>query len=268
MLIHFNPLKPMFMKTDASYFAISGILYHTAEDSESLQPVAFYSRKLSPAEQNYPITDKELLAIVCSLTHWRCYLEGANYPITVYSDHSNLLTFTTTKQLNRRQARWSQELGAFDFVIKHISGVKNQRADLLSRRHDYQDFAKTSNTKALLDSSKLIAASLRHANITNTSEAEDSDSQSTSDDIEETSTYQDGFTPSNTLLRHPRKLINSILLIKELLNTCRKRDLILSKLGCSIFQQIIMCFYSLRIISTSQEIKGYSYTYYSSSMML
>ena len=161
VLLHFDPLKPTTLETDASDFAISGILYQASKDKQAeLQPVAFYSRKLSPAEQNYVITDKELLAIVCSLKHWRCYLEGANYPITIYSDHSNLLTFTTTKQLNRRQARWSEELGGFDFVIKHISGAQNQRADLLSRRHDYQDIAKTSNTKALLDSAKLIAASL------------------------------------------------------------------------------------------------------------
>ncbi len=230
VLAHFNPLKPVSIETDASDFAISGILYQTAEDSKSLQPVAFYSRKLSPAEQNYPITDKELLAIVCSLRHWRCYLEGANYTITVYSDHSNLLTFTTTKQLNRRQARWSQELGAFDFVIRHISGVKNQRADLLSRRHDYQDFAKTGNTKALLDSSKLIAASFGDTNITSTLEAEDSDSQNsdlqqdTSADIEDTSNHQDGFIPSNTLLKAFRKAYQLDPFAKRTLEYLEKKE--------------------------------------------
>lgn len=228
VLIHFNPLKPVTMETDASDFAISGILYQTMNNSEVLQPVAFYSRKLSPAEENYPITDKELLAIVSSLKQWRCYLEGANYPITIYSDHSNLVTFTTTKQLNRRQARWSQELGAFDYVIKHISGVKNQRADLLSRRHDYQDFAKTSNTKALLDSSKLIAASFESTSTL--PEAEDSDipnsdvPHDTSTDVEDIPNHQDGFTPSNTLLKGFKEAYQLDPFAKRSLEYLQKKD--------------------------------------------
>jgi hypothetical protein len=73
--------------------------------------VAFHSRKLTPPELNYEIHDKEMLAIVTALREWRAYLEGATHPFTVYTDHKNLEYFTTTKVLNRRQARWSELLG-------------------------------------------------------------------------------------------------------------------------------------------------------------
>ncbi len=46
-----------------------------------MYPIAFYSRKLLPAEINYTIYDKEMLAIVQAFKHWRAYLEGATHPV-------------------------------------------------------------------------------------------------------------------------------------------------------------------------------------------
>ena len=65
MLQHFNPEKEPVIETDSSDYAISGILsqYH----DKVLVPVAFMSRKMNPAERNYEIHDKELLAIVASI---------------------------------------------------------------------------------------------------------------------------------------------------------------------------------------------------------
>ena len=59
-------------------------------------PVAYLSRKLSPAEQNYDVHDKELLAIVASLESWRVYTKGSP-ELTILTDHKNLVHFTTTK---------------------------------------------------------------------------------------------------------------------------------------------------------------------------
>ena len=78
-----------------------------------------------------------MFAIVAAFKEWRAYLEGAQYQITVLTDHKNLEYFTTTKTLNRRQARWSETLGNYDFVIKYIPGKKNGKPDALSRRPDY-----------------------------------------------------------------------------------------------------------------------------------
>ena len=85
--------------------------------ASKLHPIAFYSRKFSGAEINYDIHDKELLAIIASFKEWRVYLEGAKHKIQVFTDHKNLLYFTSTKELNRRQVRWSEELSVYDFQI-------------------------------------------------------------------------------------------------------------------------------------------------------
>ena len=55
----------------------------------------------------------------------------------VFTDHKNLEYFTTTKVLNKRQARWAEELAEYNFVIIYCTGASNTKADLLSRRADY-----------------------------------------------------------------------------------------------------------------------------------
>jgi len=99
-------------------------------------PVAFYSRKCTPAECNYDIHDRELLAVVESMRHWRHYLEGFRNPVQILSDHENLKIFMSTKALNRRQARWAELLANYDFVLIPIPGTKNP-SDGPSRRPDY-----------------------------------------------------------------------------------------------------------------------------------
>jgi len=137
ILAHFDATKPVIIETDASDFAIGAIL--SQRDAENrLHPVAFHSRKFTPAEINYEIHDKELLAIVDAFKHWRRYCEGAMYQVEVYSDHQNLEFFTTMKVLNRRQARWAQELAGVDFKIYYRPGTQNGKPDTLSRRPEYR----------------------------------------------------------------------------------------------------------------------------------
>jgi hypothetical protein len=88
------------------------------------------------AELNYDIYDKELLAIFESFKQWRAYLEGARHQTQVFSDHQNLQYFTTTKQLSRRQARWSEFLSSFDFIIHYRAGRLGAKPDALTRRPD------------------------------------------------------------------------------------------------------------------------------------
>jgi len=137
ILAHFDAGKPVIIETDASDFAIGAVL--SQRDTEKrLHPVAFHSRKFQPAEINYEIHDKELLAIVDAFKHWRRYCEGATHQIQVFSDHQNLEYFTTTKVLNRRQARWAQELAGIDFRIYYRPGAQNGKPDALSRRSEYR----------------------------------------------------------------------------------------------------------------------------------
>jgi transposase InsO family protein len=124
------------VETDASGFAIGAILSQLVDGK--LQPVAFFSRKLNPAECNYEIHDKELLAIVAAARHWRHYLEGSDKPVTVYSDHQPLTYFSTKRQLTPRQARWMLYLSPFRLEIRYRPGRQGQKPDALSRRSDYE----------------------------------------------------------------------------------------------------------------------------------
>jgi hypothetical protein len=103
-----------------------------------LHSVAFLSKKLAPAELNYEIYDQEMLAIVRAFQEWRHYLQGAKHRTTVYTDHKNLEYFTTTKVLNRRQARWAELLSTFDFQIVYRKGSSNGKPDARSRRPELQ----------------------------------------------------------------------------------------------------------------------------------
>lgn len=138
LLQHFDPKLRIRLETDASGFAISGIISQL-QDDDQWHPIAFWSKKMTDTERRYEAHDGELLAIVEAFKHWRHYLEGSRYPVVVKSDHANLRTFMEPrmKRLNGRQTRWAEMLAAFDFIIEHRPGVKNP-ADAPSRRPDYE----------------------------------------------------------------------------------------------------------------------------------
>ena len=132
ILRHYDPNRPALVETDALDFAIAGILSRKFEDRK-LHPASFNSRKLSPTEFNYDVYDKEMLAVVYCLTNWRYFLQGAIHKTIVYSDHQNLTYFKTAVSLNRRQARWAEDLVSFNFDLYYRKGSANQKADILSR---------------------------------------------------------------------------------------------------------------------------------------
>ncbi len=95
----------------------------------------FFSRKLSPEEHNYDIGNRELLTIKLALEEWRHWLEGAQHPFTVLTDHKNLQYLREAKRLNPRQARWALFFTHFHYTITYNPGHKNIKADALSRLH-------------------------------------------------------------------------------------------------------------------------------------
>jgi hypothetical protein len=109
------------------------LYYHSEDTTKCFIRLPHHLRKFSPVEINYEIHDKELLAIVDSFKIWRRYLEGALETVLVYTDHQNLEYFMTTKILNRRQARWAQDLVGIDFKICYHPGSQNGTPDALSR---------------------------------------------------------------------------------------------------------------------------------------
>ena len=98
VLAHFDPNKEILVETDASNYVSTEILSQRNKKGV-LHPVAFFSKKHSPAECNYEIYDKELMAIVRCFEEWRAELEGSPHMIEVLSDHKNLEYFMFIKLL-------------------------------------------------------------------------------------------------------------------------------------------------------------------------
>ena len=103
------------------------------DENRKLHPIAFFSKKLSSIQLNYPIYNKELLAIVEAFKEQRLYLSSIVEPIKVYTDYKNLRYFTTTKELSRYQIRQVEFLSEFNFEIYYKKGNKNIYIDALSR---------------------------------------------------------------------------------------------------------------------------------------
>ena len=138
VLKHFDPTLETILETVASDYVVSGILSQRHPDPTkpesrgTLHPVAFLSEKMSSAECNYGIGDKELLAIIACFEKWHMYLHGV--PFLIYTDHHNLQNFGTKALLNRRQARWAGLLAQYEFQIQFRPGKANGKADALTRR--------------------------------------------------------------------------------------------------------------------------------------
>lgn len=133
VLKHFDPKATTYVEADSSDFVNGGVLSQIDEHGE-MRPVAFFSKTMNPAECNYDIYDKELLAIIRCLEEWRPELESCEHPIKILTDHKSLEYFYTTKKLSRRQARWAQILSRYNFVIQYRPGKQNAKADALTRR--------------------------------------------------------------------------------------------------------------------------------------
>ncbi|CAI7834527.1 unnamed protein product, partial [Closterium sp. NIES-53] len=99
VLILPDPELDYVIEGDASDQAVGAVLMQ--DQGKGLQPIAYLSKKLHGAELNYPIHDKEALAIINAFKTWRCYLEGRK--TTVYTDHCSLKYLKTQPTLSRRQ---------------------------------------------------------------------------------------------------------------------------------------------------------------------
>jgi len=129
--------RPFRIEADSSDFATGAVISQESPEDGKWHPVAFLSKSLTAVERNYEIHDKEMLAIIRALEEWRHFLEGAEHPFEVWTDHKNLEYFRSAKKLNRRQARWSLYLARFDFALHHRPGKTMGKSDALSRRADH-----------------------------------------------------------------------------------------------------------------------------------
>ena len=120
--------------TDASLVSVGAILEQ--DFGQGLQPVAYESRKLNPAETRYSAYERELLGIVWAIGKWRHYLEGRHF--IVQTDHSSLKHLPNQPSVSRRIWKWVSILQGYDVDIRHIPGKVNP-ADALTRQVRAED---------------------------------------------------------------------------------------------------------------------------------
>lgn len=138
---------PFRIETDASDFTTGAILSQKLNDG--WHPVAFLSQAMAPAERNYDIHDKELLAIIKALEAWRHYLLGSPHNLEIITDHKNLEYFTEKRKLNRCQARWQLTLNDYQYSLQYRPG-KTQKADGLLRHSDHKEGVENDNSEQIL----------------------------------------------------------------------------------------------------------------------
>ena len=144
-----DPYRPFSVVCDASDFAIGcALLQADAEGRERV--IAFESRQLKAAEKNYPVHDKELLAMKYALVKFRVHLLGSK-PFVIYTDHASLRTATQSPHLSQRMARWLSFFAEYNFEVKYKPGRLNVVADALSRRPDYELTHVTTVTSSVPD---------------------------------------------------------------------------------------------------------------------
>jgi len=141
VLIYPDFNRKFVVTTDASGYAIGAVL--SQGDAGKEKPVAYASRVLNKAERNYSTTEKELLAIVWAVNHFRPYLYGTKFKII--TDHKALVWLFNIKDPGSRLIRWRLKLEEYDYEIVHKRGKANANADALSR-HPVDD---TLQVKAL-----------------------------------------------------------------------------------------------------------------------
>lgn len=125
-----NSIDPFLVKTDGSLKGIAGILLQQHNGEWRL--VACCSRRLSSAEQNYPVTEIEGLALIYSLSKFRHYLLGRKFNVIV--DHTALCAINKNFTNNRRINRWKWALSEFDFNVVYTRGSLHQDVDCFSRQ--------------------------------------------------------------------------------------------------------------------------------------
>lgn len=124
-----NWKEPFVLTTDASNFAIGAILSQGPVGKDL--PIAYASRTLNKAETSYSTSEKELLAIVWAVKHFRPYLYGQKFKIVC--DHRPLTWLFNCKDASSRLVRWRLKLEEYDYEIVFKPGRINSNADALSR---------------------------------------------------------------------------------------------------------------------------------------
>ena len=135
VLAHFDPKVPLGLACDASKVGIGAVLYHRY-DNGTERPIAYASKALTKAEQNYSQIEREALSLVYGVKKFHQFLFG--YKFTLLTDHKPLLTILGPKSgipemAASRLQRWAIILSAYTYEIQYKATKEHGNADTLSR---------------------------------------------------------------------------------------------------------------------------------------
>ncbi len=116
--------RQFLVEVDASEVGVGAVLSQRSSSDDRIHPCAFFSHRLSPAEQNYDIGNRELLAVKVALEEWCHWFEGSGVPFIVWTDHKNLEYIRSVKRLNSRQARRALFLVVLIFPSRTVRVIK------------------------------------------------------------------------------------------------------------------------------------------------
>ena len=128
--------------TDASDVAAGGALVQ--DDGV----VEFFSKRFTQTEQRYSTNEREALALVLGVLHFKYVLIGTKF--TVYTDHSSLTHWLRKTPVNERHAKWLTKIQDLVFDIQYVPGHKNIWADLLSRPPEVEKSSRQALHKELV----------------------------------------------------------------------------------------------------------------------
>lgn len=120
---------PFLVTTDASGYAVGGVLSQGTVENDL--PIAYTSRLLNDAKRNYSTLEKELLAIVYCVGHFRPYLYGQKFTLVI--DHKPLMWLHSVKDLTSRLVRWRLKLAEYEYEVIYKAGKANANAGALSQ---------------------------------------------------------------------------------------------------------------------------------------
>jgi len=146
ILVKPDPSRQFELEVDASQIATGAILYQRdlpvkwpdgTEKPGPRWPIGFHSQKFTTTEQNYPIYDREFLAIMHGLRHWSYLLKGTETPVLVITDHTNLCYYRNLRKIGPCIAGYLLEREQYNIILEYKPGATNH-ADALSRCPDYK----------------------------------------------------------------------------------------------------------------------------------
>ena len=129
--------KAFFLATDASAYSVGAVLLQEGEINPHTQkpmlcPVTYYSATFTPTQCNYNIYKQEFLGVYMPLMKYRPHLAATETPVTILTDHANLLHWKLPWKVNQWVAQWFSDLQDFNLIFKHVPGKIHMAPDMLS----------------------------------------------------------------------------------------------------------------------------------------